>query len=116
MSSRADPRAEKVSGLSSKVQNILNILKTSQYPTWFEQNVTWVKNNQITQDEFISAFDYYQKDKGKISTNMDNVIKELENKNKLAAKNYIGEIEKRHVKSQDFLNKWKVKPGDVKKA
>lgn len=58
MSSRADPRAEKVSGLSSKVQNILNILKTSQYPTWFEQNVTWVKNNQITQDEFISAFDY----------------------------------------------------------
>ena len=65
---------------------------------------------------FISAFDYYQKDKGKISTNMDNVIKELENKIKLAATNYIGEIEKRHVKSQDFLNKWKVKPGDVKKA
>ena len=51
-------RAEKVSGLSSKVQNILNILKTSTYPSWFEQNITWVKNEQISQDEFISAFDY----------------------------------------------------------
>ena len=58
MSSRADPRAEKVSGLSSRVQNILNILKTSEYPSWFEQNITWVKNEQISQDEFISAFDY----------------------------------------------------------
>ena len=51
-------RAEKVSGLSSKVQNILNVLKISTYPNWFEQNITWVKDGQISQDEFISAFDY----------------------------------------------------------
>ena len=44
--------------ITTEVQNILNLLNTGTftYPSWFENNITWVKSGQISSQEFVNAY------------------------------------------------------------
>jgi hypothetical protein len=44
--------------LSTQVQNIINQIESGQIiiPTWFNNNISWVKEGKITNDEFINSY------------------------------------------------------------
>ena len=54
------PVSERVPELSSNIITIINLLENGKllYPDWFQNNINWVKDGHMSEQEFLTSYDY----------------------------------------------------------